>query len=193
MPNPNKFEQAILKAAVSAQKFHVKMTGGWYLWYTHESFLQNYMAIQLFKKTGHCIYVDASPKKIRESSATVSNKQPMNPRQRFDLVCWLKSEDRVKSIIEIKLRRAAEGVTNDINKVSEYLTKDGKGIQGYVLYYTDHERIEKWDGDDGKFIRNRFETVLEECYNVRLCHGIDDYIFDKKGEDPWGFALFRVN
>lgn len=86
---------------MSAQEFHVKMTGGWYLWYTHESFLQNYMAIQLFNNKHNCVYVDASPKKIREYSATARKKQPMNPQQRFDIVCWLKTEKRVKAIIEI--------------------------------------------------------------------------------------------
>ena len=59
MTKPNKFEREILKAAVAAQKFHIKMTGGQYIWYSHESFLQNYIAIQLFKKTDHCVYIES--------------------------------------------------------------------------------------------------------------------------------------
>ena len=69
-----KFENQILDAAVAAQRFHIDMTGGQYLWESHESFLQNFIAFQFakfdskgkFKRNGYCVYIDSSPKKIRE-------------------------------------------------------------------------------------------------------------------------------
>ena len=157
MAKPNKFEKAILDAAIAAQKFHIDMTGDQYLPFSHESFLQNFIAMKMFKNTEHCVYVDPSPKKIRASSTSASKKPPKNLLQRFDLVFWLKSEDRVKAIVEIKETWGKKPVMDDIDKVSEYLkTKDGQDIQGYILYYTDHVRKDRWKGQDSKFIQARF-------------------------------------
>ena len=120
---PNKFEKAILDAAWNAQKFHIEMTGGEYLWYSHESFLQNFIAIKMFKnkkKAGHYVYVDASPKKIRESSDSASEEDEKDSRQRFDLVFWFKSKNEVKAIVEIKRAWKKNSVMDDIYKLWEY-------------------------------------------------------------------------
>ena len=190
MVKTNKFEKAILDAAIAAQEFHIEMTDGLYLPYSHESFLQNFIAIEMFKNTEHCVNVDASPKKIREFAASAGKKPPKNLLQRFDLVFWLKSEDRVKAIMEIKETWGKNPVMDDINKVSKYLkTKDGQDIHGYVLYYTDHGRKDKWKGQDSKFIQARFRKIEKEK-KVELRN---TYIHDPKDKDwdPWGFALFR--
>ena len=201
---PNQFEKAILDAAVAAQEFHIEMTEGHYLWYSHESFLQNFIAIKMFKnkkKAGHYVYVDPSPKKIRASSASASKKPPKNLQQRFDLVFWLKTDDEVKAIAEIKRAWGKKPVMDDIYKLWEYRkTKDGRNIRYYyVLYYTDHSRKDRWKGKDSKFIRDRFCKIEQEIkegigkhrQQVGLRHRPDDYIFDSKDRDPWGFALFR--
>jgi len=188
---PNDFETALIDAAKAAQKFHIKMTEGAYLWYSHESFLQNFIAMNMFrnKKMGHCVYVDPSPKKIREGLDAPGKKGPKNLRQRFDLVFWRKSRNEVKAIVEIKVNSEKELVKKDINKVSNYLkTKDGQNIQGgYVLYYTDHIRKPRWQGQDSKFIRDRFSKIEKEK-KVELR---TTYVHDPKDTDPWGFALFR--
>ena len=89
---PNQFEKAILDAATSAQRFHIKMTSGDYLSYSHESYLQNYIAINIFRNKGFYIYIDPSPKKIREASDSISKRPPNNISQRFDLVFWHKAK-----------------------------------------------------------------------------------------------------
>ena len=198
----NNFEKAILDAAKKAQEFHTKMADGPYLSYSHESFLQNFIAREMFKNTGHCVFVDASPKKIREWYASTGNRPPknMNLRERFDLVFWFKTEDRVKAIVEIKVTWGKKPVMDDVHKLSKYLkTKDGRGIRGYVLYYTDKRRNDRWKGNDIRFIRDRFYKVEQEIkegtgrdkQNVGLRHEPADYTCDPKDDDPWGFALFR--
>ncbi len=188
MAKPNNFEKAIMDAAKAAQKFHIEMTEGAYLSYSHESFLQNFIAIKMFNNTGHYVYVDPSPKKIREGLASPAKKGPKNLRQRFDLVFWLKDGERVKAIVEIKATWEKNPVKDDIDKVSKYLkTKDGQDIHAYVLYYTDHGRKDKWKGDDSRFIRDRF-CKIENVKKVKLKA---TYIHDQKETDPWGFALFR--
>ena len=192
MVNPNKFEKAILDAAVAAWDFHYAMTGGAYLHYTHESFLQNYIAVQLFKKEGFYVYVDPSPKKIRNDSkpGVIAKKPPknLNLKQRFDLVIWLKTEDRVKAIIEVKRAWSKPPVLKDVKKISRYLkTKDGGGISGYVLYYT--------DARDSKYIDRRFQSVNDEMTKLLKKEGkfglVGKYICKEKDWDPYGFALFR--
>ena len=198
---PNKFEKAILDAALNAQKFHIEMTDGQYLWYSHESFLQNFIAREVFKKTEHCVYVDPSPKKIWESAASASKKPPKNLQQRFDLVFWLKTDNEVKAIVEIKRAWGKKPVMDDIYKLREHRkSKDGRNIRYYyVLYYTDHSRKDRWKGKDSRFIQDRFCEVDKKIkggtgqdkQSVGLRHGPADYICDPDEEDPWGFALFR--
>ena len=200
---PNKFEKAILDAAWNAQKFHIEMTGGEYLWYSHESFLQNFIAIKMFKnkkKAGYYVYVDASPKKIRESSDSASEEDEKDSRQRFDLVFWFKSKNEVKAIVEIKRAWEKNSVMDDIYKLWEYRKTEGdQDIDGYVLYYTDHRRKDRWKRKDSKFIQDRFcevdkeikEGIGRDKQNVGLRHRPNDYICNPDEDDPWGFALFR--
>ena len=135
---PTKFEKALLDAAVDAWKFNYKMTGGAYLYYTHESFLQNYIAIKIFKSQRFCIYIDASPRKIRNGSDSTSKKPPSNMAQRFDLVFWHKTKNQAKAIVEIKRAWSQPPVIKDVKKLLKYIDKkDAGGAAGYVLYYTD--------------------------------------------------------
>lgn len=190
---PNQFEKAILDAAVAAQKFHIEMTDGHYLWYSHESFLQNFIAITMFKnkkKAGHYVYVDASPKKIRESSDS-SGEGDEDQRQWFDLVFWFKSKNEVKAIMEIKVTWGKNLVMKDIYKLSKYLTEDSRNIHGYVLYYSDHK------GKDKRVIQDRFSEVEEEIKKVigqkrQKVELRDSRIHKPRNGDPWGFALFLV-
>lgn len=183
---PNKFEAAILDAAVSAQEFHIEMTGGYYLWYSHESYLQNYIAIEVFENQGFYVYVDASPKKIREGADSISKRPPSNIAQRFDLVFWHKTKNQIRAIIEIKRAWNQTPVIKDVEKLLGYITKkDAGGATGYVLYYTH---------GDTQLIINRFNkakyTMRKQLSLHGLTHPVDSCIC-KSGDPPWGFALFR--
>ena len=185
MSVPNKFETAILNAAMSAQEFHIEMTDGYYLWYSHESYLQNYIAINVFENQSFYVYVDASPKKIREGSDSIS-KRPPSSSQRFDLVFWHKTKNQLKAIVEIKRAWNQTPVIEDVKKLSGYITKkDAGGATGYVLYYTH---------DDAQVIVDRFNRVNDTMRSrlglYGLTHPVESCIC-KSGDPPWGFALFR--
>lgn len=187
MPVPNKFETAILKAAVSAQKFHIEMTGVYNLRYSHESFLQNYIAIEMFKQKGFYVYVDASPKKIHEDADSVSRRQPKSDK-RFDLVFWQKTKNQVRAIIEIKRTWYQGPVIKDVGKLLDYIPKkDAGGAAGYVLYYTTN--------NDKQLIIDRFHTANDTMRNKLSLHGlthpVDSYIFQSGDDFRSGFALFR--
>lgn len=209
------FEKAILDAAWKAQKFHIAMTGGLYLGYSHESFLQNFIAREMFNnKKPRYVFVDPSPKKIREWYASASEEDEKDARQRFDLVFW-KDEDEVEAIVEIKKawwKSPVMGeeawkknpVMGDVNKLRKYRkeSKHGKKIRDYyVLYYTSQSGTDRRKGEGSKSIKNRFCEVDKKIkrgtrrdkQKVGLRHRLAEYICIPKGKDsyPWGFALFR--
>lgn len=211
------FEKAILDAACSAQKFHRKMTDGLYLGYSHESFLQNFIAREMFKnkKSPRYVFVDASPKKIREWYASAGEKDEKDARQRFDLVFWYTDKDEVEAIVEIKKawwKSPVMGeeawkknpVMGDVNKLRKYRknNKHGKKIRDYyVLYYTSQSGTDKRKGEGSKSIKDRFCEVDKKIkggtrrdkQKVGLRHRPAEYICIPKDKDlyPWGFALFR--
>lgn len=194
MASPNNFEKAIMDAAKAAQKFHIKMTDGTYLWYSHESFLQNFIAMEMFKnkKMGHPVYIDASPKKIREALYSPDKKEPKN--QRFDLVFWLKDkyDPRVKAIVEIKVRQWKQPVMKDLKKVKNYLKdKDGKNVDGYVLWYDDQRGDQRRKDNQSQESKIKIKGRFREIGKEKKVELRGTYIHEPEGKDPWGFALCR--
>ena len=178
------------------------MTDGAYLTYSHESFLQNFIAIELFRKTKHWVYIDPSRRKVRESLTNAGRKpKPESLKQRFDLVVWPKVGSGVKAVIEIKETQAKHPVLRDVKKVHEFLVKTFSGKKsaaGYVLYYTDKSRALGRKKDEAQTIGARFERVDREMRDIvgtrsltGIRHGLTDYVHAKDSQDPWGFALFR--
>ena len=188
----NRFEKKVLDAAVAAQEFHLAMTGGnQYLWESHESFLQSYIAFRFAKfdtegrfdeENGYCVYFDASPKKIRQGLENAyPGKTPMK-RSRFDLVIWSRKRDEVKAILEVKRAWMKTPIEDDIKKVTEFLSKRiAESAAGYVLYYTDCKKY------DGVQIKNRFCRID----GFRDSKMVGCRIKGVSGEHSWGFALYR--
>ena len=178
MPKPNKFETKLFAVAKRAHKFHTDMTGLWYPLHTHESFFQNYIAINVHKSLGHQVYVDATPKKLEEDSNVEIIYDEEDANKRFDLAFWLKSVRRpkVKCIVEIKHRGSTVGVREDCRKVRKFL-EHNEGMAGYALYYTQPEKVTT--------IERRFAEISREP-GVSILKG---YI--SRSEAIWGVALYR--
>lgn len=206
MAKPNKFEQAILSAACNAQEFHIEMTDGWYLSLSHESFLQNFIAIELCSENEHWVYVDPSRGKVRESlGQAYRGPKPNSLQKRYDLIVLRRDRAGVKAVIEIKEAWRQSPVLQDVKKVYKFLNSpDGRRAAGYVLYYTEKQRVvSKKIKDDVKTIVERFERVDTYMRSKRragnqtgIRHRFKDYVFPKEEEsqdDPWGFALFRCD
>ncbi|MDE0093476.1 MAG: hypothetical protein OXO49_03120 [Gammaproteobacteria bacterium] len=196
MPQPNKFEYSILTTALNAQRFHIDMTGGWYVWYSHESFLQNFIAREL--ASDYRLNVDLSRKRLR--NAVRPRGRPPNPeslRQRFDLIVWSKTTAKVKAVIEIKIGWSKAPVLRDVIKVQDFRkTAHGRDAAGYVLYYTDKIRSKKGNEWDRNTLADRFVRIHDSMRaNLRVQFGIrhepSDFVSTHEFDDPWGFALFR--
>ena len=141
------------------------------------------MSIHLPKKSG-----SRRPRPVRNRQRTFNRGSI--------LFFWLKTDEEVKAIVEIKRAWGKKPVMDDIYKLWEYRkTKDGRTIRYYhVLYYTDHSRKDRWKGEDSKFIQDRFCKVDKEIkegtgrdkHNVGLRHRPADYICDPDKDDLTG-------
>jgi len=99
----NQLEKAIIGGAEAAQSDYENMTG-WWLSHGPESFLMCAIANQVTKKGGFWVFVEASPKKIREErdDGPPRGRPSKSLGQRFDIVVWTKASSDVRAIIEVK-------------------------------------------------------------------------------------------
>ena len=175
---PNQFEKALLDAAVSAQEFHKEMAFGYYLDNSHESYLQNYIAIEMFKECSYPVYIDASPKRIFED-----NELPGNIL--FDLAFWWKGGEKPRALVEIKRTWADKNkVLDDVKKIINYRNEYDDLVAGYVLWYSYGKVqtiISKFNEMHG-IICNEPDFPGPGLIHSHIC---------ESGNPPWGFALYR--
>ncbi|MXX95007.1 MAG: hypothetical protein F4039_05520 [Gammaproteobacteria bacterium] len=193
-------EVAILDSACRAQEFHMKMTDGWYLSYSHESFLQNFIAFELFKKSKLSVNIDPSGRKVYEE-VSPWGRPPGSKRldQRFDVVVWKKDSSSVKAVIEVKKAWRTKSVLQDVKKLRKFLpTASVRCAKGYVLYYTDKRPTSRGDKQtDIETIGGRFKRVHDSMCKHRnignqgIRHFASDYVFGDQNRAPWGVALYR--
>ena len=174
----NKFEKQLFSVAKSARIFQSKMTGLEYLRDIHESFYQNYIAIEMHKRDKLPVYVDATPVKLSKNADIKVSYDEGDRQKSFDLVFWYKNkrQRRVKAILEIKTRAPPNKVLSDIKKVQKFI-KSNDSAEGYVLYYTQREKL---------------ATVEERIFEVaraREVSKIKHYI--NRSKPFWGVALYR--
>lgn len=169
------------------------MAWGSYLTYSHESYLQNYIAIKMNEKRGkryrYPVYIDATPKKIYEKDEWPSD-------MRFDLTFWWKDErkEKPRALVEIKRAWSMPPVIKDVNKITNFRNKYDDQVTGYVLYLTG--TIEKKEVQDAvQLIIRRFnkvnDTMHDELGLCGLVHSVDSHIYES-GNHAWGFALYRL-
>ena len=189
---PTKFEKALLDTAVSAQEFHKKMAWGNYLTYSHESYLQNYIAIKMNdEEHDYPVYIDTTPKKIYDWR---SDEMPSDIR--FDLTFWWKDKfkESPRALVEIKRAWSMPPIIKDIKKIMSFCREYDNQVSGYVLYLTG--TIEKEEVQKAvQLIIRRFNKVNVEMRNKLglpgLVHSVDSHIYES-GNHAWGFALYRA-
>ncbi len=133
----NGLEQAILGAVVKAQTNHLATTG-WGLWWGPESFLQYELARAITSKTSHLVYTEASPAKIAQDRGGPGRGRPLSGlRQRFDLVVWRKSTDRLRAVAEVKRAWTFPYVDGDARKLEKFVRLKQAQCAGYLVLYSD--------------------------------------------------------
>lgn len=171
-----KFEERLLDAAISAQEFHKEMAFGYYLDNSHESYLQNYIAIEMFKGHGYPVYIDASPKRIFEDENLPGNIL-------FDLAFWWKNGEKPRALVEIKRTWADKNkVLDDVNKIINYRSEYDDQVAGYVLWYS-YGRVQT--------IINKFNE-MHDIIRTDFPPGLIHSHICESGNPPWGFALYRL-
>src|SRR5712691_927273 len=97
----NGLEKTIFGSATGAQRLHIDMTGGWWLWDGPESFLQHTVARSITRKA-YEVFIEASPAKIAKEHDKPLRGRPTKMKQkRFDIVVWQKTDPpRLRATIE---------------------------------------------------------------------------------------------
>jgi hypothetical protein len=181
----NQLEKAIIDGTRTAQKEYQKMTEGWWLSHGPESFIEHAVAIKV-ARIGFSVYPEASPKKIRlDLKAPPRGRPAKNLGQRFDIVVWYKTTNKIRAIIEIKRAWSIRSLRGDRTKVANFLRQKRGAHAGYLLAYTEAKGT-------------RCETTLSR----RLDYWADHFECTLAGKhiDPerdaaqwgWCIGLFRV-
>jgi hypothetical protein len=180
----NKLENAILDGAVKAHEVYEGVSGGGWLWHAPESFILPFVAIEVAEE-GFLVYPETSPKKLNEELGVKKRGKPRkNVGERFDLVIWYKSNEKVRCIVEVKRSQNIHPVRTDADKVRKHLSQ-GVAKTGYVLVYCEA------DGDEQvNKLREKFEYWAEETGSGLVGHHIDP---EGNGEWTWGFVLLRLD
>lgn len=192
----NKLEKAILDGSLKAHRDYEKMSGGWWLWHAPEAFLQ-YAIAQSITKLGYDVFPEASPVKINDEHDKPLRGRPLkNKRQRFDLVVWSKSSEKVRAIIEIKRGGPTifGQIPKDGKKLKAYLNKGNSDGTGYLLFY--HE-------GSGPNRLNKMQKRIEKLRERLKPKGwvLFEPIFKAKNEKPetdgtafsWCVGLMRYH
>jgi hypothetical protein len=180
----NKFEQALIEGAKAAQEDYGEITGGWWLSYGPESFIGHTIANKL-RKEGFLVFPEASPKKIREEmDDPPKGRPPKNLGQRFDLVVWEKSNEKIKAVIEIKKAWDITLLRTDQKKIATFLKQHEYVKSGYLLAYTDAKGVRR---------ENTLSNRLDKWAQGLSCSLVGFHI-DKQGSEEWSWAigLFRL-
>jgi hypothetical protein len=150
------------------------------------------------------VFFECSPKRCRQgwnpgADADVAVINAIDDRQRFDLVIWRKSVDKLRAIIEIKRAYRTADLQQDAIKVQKFIKHASEyGLRtGYLLAYTEAVRN---GGNSGRnTIDRRFDhwrkKLSTQVPKIRL---IDGFAVEPKEVDngktwAWGSALYRID
>lgn len=181
----NNLEKAIIEGTQTAQREYENMTG-WWLSHGPESFIMCSVAGMIAKKANFYVFIEASPKRIREErEEQLRGRPPANHGQRFDIVVWKKSKNDIRAIIEVKRAWSIADLRGDRKKISKYLASNKFVNTGYLLAYTEAK---------GKRREITLNNRLLRWANTLQCNLAGSFI-DKKGDGEcgWAVGLFRLN
>src|SRR5208282_4667903 len=146
------------------------------------------------------VFTETSPVKIQyEHDKPLRGRPPRKERQRqrFDVVVWQKTSNKVRAIIEIK-RGGPEvfaQVAKDADKLKKYLSMKGAHGTGYLLFYS-----EASGSNRRPKIKDRIQT-LSKRLKPRGWKQVKCKIGNRSGEPPdekgrlwsWCICLMRFN
>jgi hypothetical protein len=176
-----KLEKAFIDGVKAAQKDYSEITGGWWLSHGPESFINHSIAIKVWEQ-GFWVYPEASPKKIiDERDDRLKGRPPKGLGQRFDIVVWAKSSDKIRAILEIKRAWSIADLRSDRDKVATFLKRSKYVKAGYLLVYTEAKGEKK------------LLNQIANWANDLDCKLVGKYA-DKQGDGEWnwGIGLFRL-
>jgi hypothetical protein len=204
----NDLEKAIIRSAKKAHGEYHRITGGYWLMHGPESFLQNFLAIDISRTQNldTNIFPECTPTRLKREfdKKHIGRPPAVNNQQRFDIVFWWKQRPHPRALLEIKLTNSRQPVVDDAEKLRSY-KKEAARLQirhGYLLVYSEARRNvninRQTAGADTLFKRfTNWETELKQSNHPFI---LVDRPFVAEEETPlqgsqwsYGFGLYRMD
>jgi len=201
-------ERKILDFACGAFNRYHDMTGGGWLSETHESFLQNFVAIEISDALDRYVGVDESPNRIINASEGERRGKPRNDgNKRFDIVVWStnkkankkggKKSYQVMSLIEVKKSHsgvAYSALEKDAAKITDFAKNKVVNVKsGYLLVYIEWSKF-----GDNRRLKNQINKWVNKVKGNKMplvgSKQMDHHWYDEDNDKTWwcGFMLIRV-
>ena len=175
---------ASFKGVAKAFRNYYKWSGGYWLSYAPESYMQVEIACALSKTCPFVTLEDNVRDILTDSSAEKRGYQPRgNASGRVDIIVWWKNKTP-RVLIEVKKGWGNDIINSDAERLRQLLNRGGSQQHGIIIVYTDAKKEET--------IHKRFKEI-----EIRSSTGIIDKLGPKKKiEDGeiwyWGAACFLV-
>ncbi len=153
----------ILEGAKDASEAYQNLSGGYWIDYAPESFLQGgiAMAFDRLKRNGATfnLMLEMSPKRLYEEFGVKPDGRSVKMRenQRFDILILDKS-CAPRFPIEIKKAQSIHSCTKDAKRISQWISDaKGKVKCGFIVAYT----CQKGKDSEGKQAQKRITEIFE--------------------------------
>ena len=192
----NAMERRIVEGAKQAHREYYRLSNEW-LDHAPEFFLTTMVARELGRGVmKYWVYLDASPKKIKDEMEHVSPGQPAKNNQfRFDLVVWWKN-NLPRAVIEVKRAWAIAPLLKDKKKIIGFLKqKQAKGAKrGYLLVYSEAREKKGKKGSGKNTLCNRFNNFATQLKAELAGAPHIETPLNNHWEEKysWGIALYRI-
>ncbi len=184
MNKANKLEEALFKNTEKALAAYKKMTGIGRPYHVPESFVQNFVALNVANALGILVLPEATRKKILEiRKSKARGPIPANSKARYDLLAFFKS-GRPWAAIELKRANSIRQLVTDKKKLRRLLSGAAGKVarRGYLLAFTGakplkqqsgakaqesvKKRIKKWAKELDAFLRDSYVGFLKDDNRV---------------------------
>lgn len=193
--NPaNSLESALFENTKKALTAYRNMTGIGRPFHVPESFVQNFVALNVAKALGILILPEATRKKILEINRRKARGPiPANSKARYDLFAYFKS-GRPWAAVEMKRANSLQRLDADKRKLKKFLSGAAgkRARRGYLLVFT---------GVKPSKIGKLWETKAMDSVDDRIndwgskldAYLVDSYVrFSRDDKTAIGIALYRL-
>jgi len=145
-----------------------------------------YIANEVYRKTGHTVYVDASTKKtLRDHSEGGRGRPAANLGERPDITVWNRSANTLRAAIELKRTMNFAPVAKDADRLMKSLKGDRGPKSAYMVVYV--------EAKSAQTVKKRLTMWPKKLGWRLLQYKVDNQVNGERDEPwHWGIGLMRT-